>query len=768
MSIPMTSSAVKPTAVFKALDWSIPAWKDRSPVLLCSGSAGGGKSKFAAEKVNAYMKRYPGSTGLMVRKVKDSMKNSTVLFFKFNVLGAELGKSVWHIESKDRFEYANGSILSYGGMWNEEQREALRSIGQDGGLGICWLEEATRFIEDDYNELIPRMRETKGDFRQMILTTNPGSPNHWIYQRLILGGEASVYYSGALDNPNNPPEYVDNLRRLTGILKKRLVDGLWVQAEGVVYDNFNPDEGGNVTEAADYDPSKPVLWGVDDGYAYGQGPGTLSYHPRVILLAQETAQGGMNIFAEYYACQELGETSIDNVLGLGYPAPEQVYIDSSAAELRGRLWGRGFYVVPSTHEVSEGIKNVRRMMCDGNGVRLLQIHPRCKQLINELLNYQYDENSTTTKAGERKPLKLDDHGCFVAGTLIETLEGQKPIEDVRIGDYVLTRVGYHRVYDSAMTDPSAETYTATFADGRTLKGTGNHPIWVSDKGYISLQNLQPFDKIVVCSRPQGVIKWLVKVSIAQRKLFSTVSSSVDTPIALTHQIGTISARTLDIFGAALGTCIAKSGKRLTDQFRRGTIFTTQTGTPSTTTLTTSFVYPQASTNSTTPLSCLMSESRSYANGWIVSDTLPWRGTSRRKAAHGIENTAKRLWQKRNTASFPVNIAVNSSLQKRVKGVNSAQTTANQHGGGQAALTTSRAFALFVRMISKPIVTLRNHSVQLLAPKTCESTVVSVVRNETPKAVYNLSVETAHEYFAGGVCVSNCDVLRYVNHHLRFT
>lgn len=406
----MTSSTIKPTATFTALDWSVPAWKDRSPVLLCSGSAGGGKSKFAAEKVHAYMKRYPGASGLMVRKTETSMTNSTILFFKFNVIGKELGKSVWHVESKNRFEYANGSILGYGGMWNEEQREALRSIGQDGGLGICWMEEATRFIEDDFNELIPRMRETRGDFRQMILTTNPSHPNHWIYKRLILDRGASVYYSGALDNPNNPPEYIQQLQSLTGILKKRLVDGLWVQAEGVVYDNFSPDENGNVTEAAEYDPSKPVQWWADDGYAYGQGPGTLSYHPRVFLLAQETGNGGANIFAEYYVCQELGETTIDNVLALGYPPPEQVYIDSSAAELRGRLWSRGFYTVPSTHPVYEGIKNVRRLLCDGNGVRLLHIHPRCKQLVNEFLNYQYDEHSNVAYAGERKPLKLDDHG----------------------------------------------------------------------------------------------------------------------------------------------------------------------------------------------------------------------------------------------------------------------------------------------------------------------------------------------------------------------
>ena len=405
----LTTSNIKPTAVYRALPWQELAWRDRTFTIVGSGSAGGGKSRWAAEKMHAYMKRYPGTTGLMARKTYQSMVNSTLLFFKHRVIGAELGKTVQHIESKHRFEYSNGSVLGYGGMLNEEQREAIRGIGLDGGLGIAWMEESTRFIRSDYDELVARMRDSVGDFRQIILTTNPGAPNHWIYQDLIMAGAASVYYSGALDNPYNPPEYIDNLKRLTGILKKRLVDGQWVQAEGVVYDNFMPEDGGNVTEAADYDPAKPIIWGVDDGYAYGQGPGTASYHPRVILFAQESAQGGVHIFDEYFACQELGETSIDNCLARGYGTPEQVYIDSSAAELRGRFWGRGWFTIPATHPVSEGIKNVRRLICDGNGVRLLLIHPRCKQTINELLNYQYDENSNAASAGERKPLKLDDH-----------------------------------------------------------------------------------------------------------------------------------------------------------------------------------------------------------------------------------------------------------------------------------------------------------------------------------------------------------------------
>jgi hypothetical protein len=42
--------------------------------------------------------------------------------------------------------------------------------------------------------------------------------------------------------------------------------------------------------------------------------------------------------------------------------------------------------------------------------------------------------------GWDEPLKKDDH-CFCAGTLILTEHGQKPIEDIKQGDFVYTRNG---------------------------------------------------------------------------------------------------------------------------------------------------------------------------------------------------------------------------------------------------------------------------------------------------------------------------------------
>lgn len=392
---------------YRAIGWHERAWEDQSKVLLFTGSAGGGKSRLAMERIHDYCKRYPGSMWLMVRKTRESMRNSSVLMYN-NLIGKR-DKSVKHVASNHRFEYSNGSIVAYGGMKDEEQREQVRSIGQDGGLDGVWMEEATRFAHDDFQELVPRLRAKAGPYRQMMITTNPGGPKHWINQLLINKKTATVYYSSAKDNPFNPPEYVEWLNSLTGILHKRLVLGLWVQSEGVIYDNFDADK--NITFDADFNPDWTVRWGVDDGYAEGRGPGTDSYHPRVILLAHQTPLGGLDIFAEYYKTQEADYiVSIDKVLELGYSKPELAYIDSSAAMFKANLWNKGITTHGATHAVIEGIRNVRRLIKDGNGQVLLRIHPRCTQLIEELQSYEYDETAQISGGGDRKPVKMNDHG----------------------------------------------------------------------------------------------------------------------------------------------------------------------------------------------------------------------------------------------------------------------------------------------------------------------------------------------------------------------
>lgn len=393
-------------APFNPLPWQVAPWRDQSPLLLLTGAAGGGKSALAAQKLHGYCLKYPGATALIARKVKTSMAAGTILFLRRKVIRNNPAVR-WIDSPKNRFEYRNGSILQFIGLLDEDARENLKSIGQDGAVDIAWLEEAVQFDEDDLNAMAARMRGKAAHWRQIILTCNPDAPLHWIKRRLIDGGEASVYYSNAADNYHNPADYQNWLATLTGVDHDRLVLGKWVQASGLVYDVWA--DPGNVTPDADYvKDGGSIFWCCDDGYAGERdvktGYFTAESHPRVFLLAQERPDGSLCIFHEDYRVKALSDQHIAEMLALPYPEPEYVAVDSSAAELRGRLQQAGLYTRGKPAKVDESIKALHRMLApDANGWRRIRVHPRCKHLRMELASYRYD--------AQGQPVKQFDHGC---------------------------------------------------------------------------------------------------------------------------------------------------------------------------------------------------------------------------------------------------------------------------------------------------------------------------------------------------------------------
>lgn len=408
-------------APYKPLPWQIVPWKDKSPILLLAGPAGTGKSRLAAEKLHAYLMKYPGATGLVLRKTRQSMVNSTVLFLERSIIGRD--PRIRHLKADHRFEYWNGSMLAYGGMADEEQREQIRSIGQTGGVDICWMEEAVRFIESDVNEVLARMRGTAASWMQLILSTNPGPPSHWINQRLILGKEAAVYDEARPeDNTYNPLQYLEMLKRLTGILKLRLVDGKWVQAEGLVYDAFDLD---NLTNE-EFDPTLPFELGIDDGYV----------DPRAILFIQRKANEIL-VFDEIYGSRKLSGQHTKEILSkcIGYagkeepetwrgmsleeagqwcrsneiPFPEIAMVSPEAKELQGSLRAADISARKANNDIENGINTVRELICDGNGVRTLKVNRKCKNLIREVTEgYVYPEGS---RRDNEKPQDGNEHAC---------------------------------------------------------------------------------------------------------------------------------------------------------------------------------------------------------------------------------------------------------------------------------------------------------------------------------------------------------------------
>lgn len=184
-------------------------------------------------------------------------------------------------------------------------------------------------------------------------------------------------------------------------------------AAGLVYDVWSdgPDDG-NVSESADYkEGAGPIFWGVDDGYSGAHDPQTgyftANSAPRVFLLAQELADGSLNVFAEQYKLHTMEEDDITSVRALGYPDPTYAAVDSASAALRGRLQLAGIYTRGKPQRIDESVKATRRMLAkDANGRRRIHVHPRCKYLRYEMAAYRNDDKGDPIDAVNHGPDSL--------------------------------------------------------------------------------------------------------------------------------------------------------------------------------------------------------------------------------------------------------------------------------------------------------------------------------------------------------------------------
>ena len=409
-------------APYQPLPWQVAPLDDKSQTMLLTGAAGGGKSRVAAEKVNAYCWTYPNSTWLIMRKAKEWTGKSIVPFMWKTVMGMD--RRIRYNKTEDAFYYPNGSVIYSGGMMDDKQRESVRSIGGDGGLDGAWFEEANAFTRNDYEEIIGRVRHTAADWQQIILTTNPDAPTHWIYKDLILGGGASVYYSGAKENPNNSPAYLGNLQKLTGVMKDRLVDGKWVQAEGAIYDEFDP-----AIHMIDRNQCPEFIRRyrvIDFGFS----------NPFVCQWWGEDADGRLYRYREMYVTKKLVEDLTPKIIELSKGESIDINIADHDAEDRATMEKHGIHTVAAKKEVSTGIQAVKgRLKVQPDGKPRLYLvrgalveadplledekKPVCTE--DELPGYAW-KKYPDGKPNKEEPVKLNDHGCDTTRYMVSYLD----------------------------------------------------------------------------------------------------------------------------------------------------------------------------------------------------------------------------------------------------------------------------------------------------------------------------------------------------------
>lgn len=255
------------------------------------------------------------------------------------------------------------------------------------------------------------------DGAQMFWTMNPESPYHFIYtdyitnQELLDSGTVKCWHFTLEDNLHLSPRYIEELKRVNRKSKvnyKRNIQGLWVIAEGVIYDSF--DETIHVFHddlTKDFDEINICCdYGVSTVTTFG-----------VMGIIKDTKTGNRYYLQEetYYDATQKGVAQsdsdrVEDILRLqdkyGLGRRSTIYLPHDAASLKAQCRKDKRIRMKVRTYAPDTFKDINRTQDLFNNQRFF-IHESCKNSIAQVQTYCWDTKAQ--QRGEDKPLKVDDH-----------------------------------------------------------------------------------------------------------------------------------------------------------------------------------------------------------------------------------------------------------------------------------------------------------------------------------------------------------------------
>ncbi len=349
-------------------------------------------------------------------------------------------KAIYRVFLKDLFEWIGVSNYTYdkstgsGRIFDRDfysfaygdadSHEAISG----STFGLAYMTEGIYAHQDFHKQLMARLSVEDLDdpllFAMLFGDTNPGGPQHWLWKNVINNPELLKALDVAAfpftfdSNRSISQGYRDSLKRLYrpgSLWFKRMILGLWVMAEGIIYASFQhgkntwpiqkmPTKGFDRTIiACDYGTQNPfaaLLVGLKDGVFYVLD----EYYHNGREQGQKT---NLQYADELY--EWIGGRTVDSL-----------YLDPSASGMRIELKNHSKFkdaAIPiklAENAVSDGIQSVDSAIYEGN----LVASEICTHLLEEIGTYAWDPNAQ--KRGEDKPLKKDDHACDALRYAIHT------------------------------------------------------------------------------------------------------------------------------------------------------------------------------------------------------------------------------------------------------------------------------------------------------------------------------------------------------------
>ncbi len=357
-------------------------WAYKGRYLVTKGGRGSKKSTTAAMKIIYRMMQYPLANTLVVRRFFNTHKDSTYTQLKWATHHFGVAH-LWRF-SKSPLEATyipTGQKILFRGL---DDPESITSITVEVGF-LCWawFEEVFQVRdEDSFNKIDMSIRGElpPGYYKQLMLTFNPWSENHWLKKRFFDNPDKNTLAltTNYLVNEFLGEDDVDIFNTMKEKNPRRYsIEGLgnWGIADGLVYDNWEE-------KTFDKDEISKKLgvfsvFGLDFGF---------TNDPTAMIAALvDPRDEAIYVFDEWLAKAQVNKDIAKQIKYMGY-GKERIIADGAAPKDVEDLRQMGLTRIKGSlkgpDSINFGIQKIQ-------GYKIY-VHPRCEHTIVELSNYVWD------------------------------------------------------------------------------------------------------------------------------------------------------------------------------------------------------------------------------------------------------------------------------------------------------------------------------------------------------------------------------------------
>ena len=349
---------------------------DKPKILIASGAKRAGKTHIIIYGFIKHIKQYEGKG---VSFIIGGATSSTIRRNVLNEIEEILGINI-SLNKEQGFELYGNMIYCFGGS-NADSWKSVRGFTAAG----AFLNEGTALHDVFVKEVISRCSY---EGARIFIDTNPENPMHPIKTdyidkdgQMLSDGHLNIksFNFTLYDNTFLPKDYIESIEKSTpsGMFFDRDILGLWVNSEGVVYQDFNKsmvitDEVIKNTMFTRY------IAGVDWGYE----------HLGTMVVVGITSNN------DYYIVEEIAEQhqEIDFWVAKARDIIKKYgnipfYCDSARPEHVARFLREGFRTHNADKSILSGIEVVAKLMKQNK----FFVSDKCNQFLKEIYNYVWDD-----------------------------------------------------------------------------------------------------------------------------------------------------------------------------------------------------------------------------------------------------------------------------------------------------------------------------------------------------------------------------------------